>query len=216
MKLTQLKTLAEAARPLAEAKAEHGLPFRTLPALFITDAGETGAEVFETDAARAAWLRGEILAKIAESRADSAKMVKRGTAKDPMRRQPAEIKAAADESDRDMAALEARLAKAKTSKSLALLLDSVSGRDHELGFVNVYSEGAAPVAEGAPARGETASQAYDRVRAAIEQKLDAIGTELEAHHAAQKNRDKDWGFHGNLGYIDTKLGEILSFLKGND
>lgn len=59
---------------------------------------------------------------------------------------------------------------------------------------------------------KTARAAYARRRSQIEAKLARLEKGLEAHHERAAQEPKNWGYAGNLAYVEDLLDQALSFL----
>ena len=60
---------------------------------------------------------------------------------------------------------------------------------------------------------KTARAAYARRRKNIDAKLATLRTGLRAHHTRAAKHPGDWGYAGNLGYVEDLLDQALSFLE---
>jgi len=58
-----------------------------------------------------------------------------------------------------------------------------------------------------------ASVAYKRVYKSILKNLDILKKVLVVHSSRQAKDSSDWGYHGDLGYIDNELKELIQQLK---
>lgn len=67
-----------------------------------------------------------------------------------------------------------------------------------------------------PKAKETAGQAYARNVADTEALISALDSALDRHRSEQASRPKDWGFAGDLSYINDKLLDALMFMLPSD
>ena len=63
---------------------------------------------------------------------------------------------------------------------------------------------------------KTAMQTYEDRAQDIGALMTWLQDELEVHEAKAKADPTNWGFAGDLGNVQAKLVEILTFLSGND
>ena len=62
----------------------------------------------------------------------------------------------------------------------------------------------------------TTSQAYAEHQANIAAQLEAFERMLERHEKQRAEHPTDWGYCGDLGYVEERLGEALAHLGGCD
>ena len=62
----------------------------------------------------------------------------------------------------------------------------------------------------------TAREAYQQRQKNIARLLKRINAELEAHARRAAGEPADWGYTGDLGFVQEKLVEITGFLTNND
>jgi len=59
-----------------------------------------------------------------------------------------------------------------------------------------------------------ANMAYDQKMRKVRQLLREMDKQLYKHEARQGARMEDWGFVGDLGYVEEELKELLRFVGG--
>jgi hypothetical protein len=64
----------------------------------------------------------------------------------------------------------------------------------------------------------TATEKYHERRATIDAQIEALLRMLERHdnHRRFEGRTGDWGYCGDLGYVEDRLGEALKHLGGGN
>ena len=63
---------------------------------------------------------------------------------------------------------------------------------------------------------QTAKQAYEARMKQINERLATIRQELDRHQREFKNEERNWGYAGDLGYVEEQLHIIEAFLKNED
>jgi hypothetical protein len=54
---------------------------------------------------------------------------------------------------------------------------------------------------------------YSSARQEIEEKILTLQVRLAQHHGQQSVYPKNWGYVGDLNYVNSKLAELLEFFK---
>lgn len=64
-----------------------------------------------------------------------------------------------------------------------------------------------------PTTTRTAHEAYLENLVACKRKLDELHRALAAHKREEAADPRNWGYAGDLGHVNEKLGEVLDFLS---